>query len=120
MIRWEMRVYLQDAEYGGSYRYIQDCNLARSEARLEEALYRSSQVKVVKVIQLGTVETDIVMTVDDICDDFSYAHISLCIHMPQSCSSSLQPTCPTLDPRSPPSPALTYRIPTSSLSRTSP
>jgi hypothetical protein len=30
--RWSMRVYLQDAEYSGSYRYLQDIKLARCQA----------------------------------------------------------------------------------------
>jgi hypothetical protein len=46
MSRWEMRVYLQDAEYGGSYRYFQDCNITPSD-RLGEVPYRWTQVEVV-------------------------------------------------------------------------
>jgi hypothetical protein len=40
MKRWPMRVYLQDAEYGGSYRYLEDIKLARCQALIPTTIVR--------------------------------------------------------------------------------
>lgn len=44
MTRWQMRVYLQDAKYGGSHRYFQDYDLTRGQARLGEVQDRSTLI----------------------------------------------------------------------------
>jgi hypothetical protein len=38
MKRWPMRVYLQNAEYSGSYRYLQDIKLARCQALIKTTI----------------------------------------------------------------------------------